>query len=236
MLHVHRISYVDKLIKVDDANVERPRRRLTQAEAKRRTRAQLLAAAAQVFARKGFAGASLEEISELAGYTTGALYYHFPNKERLFLDLLRTGLSRQLANWSGFAERVFEAADPFDELSRIAVGRSERDRELEPLQGEFWLYALRNAGAMEIFAEELRKQTRALEPIIEAAVERSGSVPGMSSEEMTIVALTLFQGLARRRRIDPDAVAEDLLARALRQLFGVATGPSARPEGGGEES
>ena len=32
--------------------------------------------------------------------------------------------------------------------------------------------------------------------------------------------LALFQGLARRRRLDPAAVPDDLLARALRWLFG----------------
>ncbi|MGN5382476.1 TetR family transcriptional regulator [Streptomyces lasalocidi] len=42
------------------------RRRLTRAEAKARTRRLLLDAAARVFARKGFAGASVEEIAESA--------------------------------------------------------------------------------------------------------------------------------------------------------------------------
>ena len=74
----------------------RPRRRLTQAEAKERTRQELVAAAARVFARKGFAGASLEEIAEAAGYSTGAVYYNFAGKEELFLELIRSGWSRQI--------------------------------------------------------------------------------------------------------------------------------------------
>ncbi|HTZ25378.1 MAG TPA: TetR family transcriptional regulator, partial [Streptosporangiaceae bacterium] len=47
----------------------RPRKRLTRAEAKARTRELLLDAAARTFARKGFAGASVEEIAEDAGFT-----------------------------------------------------------------------------------------------------------------------------------------------------------------------
>ena len=35
-----------------------------------------------------------------------------------------------------------------------------------------------------------------------------------------MVVLALFQGLARRRRLDPAAVPDDLLAQALRWLFG----------------
>ena len=67
-------------------NVPR-RRRLTRAEAKNRTRQLLLDAAAQVFARKGFAGASVEEIAEAAGYSIGAVYSNFGSKEQLFLEL-----------------------------------------------------------------------------------------------------------------------------------------------------
>ena len=35
-----------------------------------------------------------------------------------------------------------------------------------------------------------------------------------------MILLALFQGLARRRRLDPGAVPDDLLARALHWLFG----------------
>lgn len=200
-----------------------PRRRLTQAEAKARTRGRLLAAGARVFAQKGFAGASLEEIAELAGYTTGALYHHFANKEELFLELLRTGWSRQIAAWTEAVRKVFEdeTADRFEAMSRSLVERSEPDHTLEPLQGEFWLYAVRNPAAMAIFAEQLREQHDRFEPIVEAAMERDRTPPGISPDEMTTVALVLLPGLARLRRIDPSSVPDDLLARVLRRLFGI---------------
>ena len=87
------------------------RRRLSQAEAKEQTRQQLLAAAARVFAQKGFGGASLEEIAETAGYTTGALYYNFTGKEQLFLELLNVGMTRQAARRAEAALRRLFTAD-----------------------------------------------------------------------------------------------------------------------------
>ena len=56
------------------------RARLSKAEAKARTRELLLSAAARTFAKKGFAGASVDEIAEAAGYTVGALYSNFGSK------------------------------------------------------------------------------------------------------------------------------------------------------------
>jgi AcrR family transcriptional regulator len=199
----------------------RPRRRLTQAEAREQTRKALLAAAAEVFGRNGFAGASLEEIADVAGYTTGALYYHFASKQQLFLELMRTGWTRRNASWADAAARVAadETADPYAEFSRLLAQRAARGGESGPLQGEFWLYALRNPDAMAVVAEQLRDQAAGLRPAVEVLMERTGTAPGITADEMATVTMALFQGLARRRRMDPDSVPDDLFARVLRRLL-----------------
>ena len=61
------------------------RQRLSRQDRKERTRADLVAAAREVFMRRGFHGASLEEISDHAGYTKGAVYSNFAGKDELFL-------------------------------------------------------------------------------------------------------------------------------------------------------
>jgi len=48
-------------------------KRLAQQESKEVTRMRLIEAVERVFIRKGFEGASVEEISETAGYSRGAL-------------------------------------------------------------------------------------------------------------------------------------------------------------------
>ena len=54
---------------------------------KAQTRARLLEAAARVYARRGFNGATLEEVASEAGFTKGAVYAHFGSKENLLLAL-----------------------------------------------------------------------------------------------------------------------------------------------------
>lgn len=68
--------------------------------------------------------------------------------------------------------------------------------------------------------EKLREEVELLEPVIAAEMNRVGTAPGFTPAEMTTVALALFQGLTRRRRIDPDSVPDDLYARVLHRLFG----------------
>src|SRR6478752_2421839 len=60
-------------------------KRETRAEKQARTRAELLATAARIFARRGYNGASIEEIAEEAGYSHGAVYSNFDGKADLFL-------------------------------------------------------------------------------------------------------------------------------------------------------
>src|SRR5881409_2831591 len=77
--------------------------RLTRTERQAQTRADLLEAAARVFARRGFAGASVEAIAAEAGFTRGAFYSNFSSKEELFAELLQ---ERVYAIYTRMAQRL----------------------------------------------------------------------------------------------------------------------------------
>ena len=58
-------------------------------QARARNRQQrILSAAAQVFARRGYSDAAIDEIALTAGTSKGGLYFHFPGKEALLFALL----------------------------------------------------------------------------------------------------------------------------------------------------
>lgn len=63
--------------------------RRTQAQRSGETTEQLVAAARRLFAEKGFAGTSTEEIVRTASVTRGAMYHHFTSKEDLFEAVFR---------------------------------------------------------------------------------------------------------------------------------------------------
>jgi AcrR family transcriptional regulator len=52
------------------------------------TRERILDAALNIFASKGFHDTRLDEIVEESSTSKGAIYFHFPNKERLFIALV----------------------------------------------------------------------------------------------------------------------------------------------------
>src|ERR1700726_4118293 len=78
--------------------------RMTREQSKANTRERLLLAARRGFARRGFHGASVEEIASEAGFSTGALYSNFDGKEDLFLVLMEREIdehAREIADAVG---------------------------------------------------------------------------------------------------------------------------------------
>jgi AcrR family transcriptional regulator len=226
--------YSNRIYHVDDQEARPARRRLTRAEARERTREELLDAAAHVFARKGFGGASVEEIAEAAGYTTGALYSNFDSKEQLFLELASARRSRAAARRVTTIAQILDETpgdeDPIEALSRFFVELADRQRELAPLQAEFWLYAVRHPEAMGVLGARQREQVDALEPLVARAMERLDAPPGASAREVTVVVLGLVQGLVRERRTDRGSVPDHLFAEALRWVFaGLRSAPTQAP-------
>ena len=53
-----------------------------------------MAAAISVFAARGIIGASVEEICEAAGFTRGAFYSNFADKDALFLALVQQSIAK----------------------------------------------------------------------------------------------------------------------------------------------
>jgi AcrR family transcriptional regulator len=73
-----------------------PRKQPKQARAVE-TRDRILAAAARVFARHGYAAGTTNRIAEAAGLSVGSLYQYFPNKDAILLELVTAHLNEGVA-------------------------------------------------------------------------------------------------------------------------------------------
>jgi AcrR family transcriptional regulator len=69
------------------------------------TKADLLRAAAKVFARDGFEGASIADITAEAGLSSGPIYVHYGSKAELFAAVLQANADREFDTVFGDSER-----------------------------------------------------------------------------------------------------------------------------------
>jgi AcrR family transcriptional regulator len=151
------------------------RRRPTQAERSARSRSALLESAARGLSRYGFANLRLEEVAREAGYTRGALYHQFKDKE----DLALAVIDWVDENWRReVGDPAKREGDPVGELMALARGHAvfcRRDvaRVVMALRMEFSGQDSPVAHRLERVAEGSVKRIARL---VEAG-RREGSVP-----------------------------------------------------------
>jgi AcrR family transcriptional regulator len=193
--------------------------RLSRAESRERTRQELLAAAARVFAAKGFTGASVDDVAEAAGFTKGAVYSNFASKTDLMLALIQDRIRRQSQVVDAAMEGVTLEAG-FRDLDARTSGPTALDREWMMLMGEFMLYALRDERARVALAAEYERARGMVAALIASKYAESGTTPPLPPRDIAIIIESLGIGLGFQALIDPTGVSPDLQGVAVGRILG----------------
>jgi AcrR family transcriptional regulator len=193
----------------------------TQGERRAETRTRLLDAAAELFASRGVEGSSIDAIAELAGRTSGAVYDHFGGKEGLLFALLEGWVD----DVSAVIGAELAAATTLDErvaaLWRNVVDPPAGDGRWIELEHELWSYAARNPEARRHLARRYRAAWNGVDG---AAGEWVGAGASVGP-----AVIGLLLGLEMMRRVDPDAVTDELAVAALRGVMTSARTREATP-------
>jgi AcrR family transcriptional regulator len=189
---------------------------LTAERRRQQTREYLLQAAAQVFAERGFYAATLDEVAATAGFTKGAVYSNFKNKEDLFLALLEDSYAREMTALRATIERsdVPPEARIGDFVSLIG-GELDRAPNMGALYLEFHLYALRNPAARARMNELEQEDIRAIAEILEVEREQRGVEVEEPAEQTARIIVALFRGISMMRTANPEVAGEELLEAAI---------------------
>ena len=195
-------------------------RRTRDARAEKRdARADLIAAALEVFARRGYRDSSVDEIAEVAGYSKGAIYWHFDGKDDLFLAVLEERVDRP---WLEGIELLASAPPELDmsvEGSRVFAELLERERPALLLDQEYWSQAARDPKLRARYARRQRRMRTALAKALSARLEHLGAPPAQDDAAFAASVIALARGLAQEKLIDPDAAPDDQLGRMLAMLY-----------------
>lgn len=100
--------------------------RLTREQSQALTREKLLASASEMVARDGYSGASIERIAEEAGFSKGAFYSNFANKEDIFLQLLERNAGGDVVE---LTERLRSIDEPKDVIESLCEWANQRAKD-----------------------------------------------------------------------------------------------------------
>jgi AcrR family transcriptional regulator len=193
---------------------------LTPERRRAMTRQHLLDAAAIVFARHGFHGATLDEVATTAGFSKGAVYSNFKSKDDLFLELLDDRIDREFAVVSEILESgSHEMADQFPRIRALFRSDTFWSEDFVTLWLEFVLYARRNPEARAKLAASAQRSRALVQQLIEHEYAAVGASTNYPTDHLAEISRALFNGLGMDRLVNPSAVTDELLDTTLTFLY-----------------
>lgn len=136
------------------------------------TRNRLLDATRDVVATKGYHGASVEEICEAAGFTRGAFYSNYADKDEIVLALLEREQARIFATMH--EESGLRTGSTLEATIEALLAAQEPDRELFLLQAEISLLALRTPEFARVAAKAEHMFFSRVRDTLAAGLDRLG--------------------------------------------------------------
>jgi AcrR family transcriptional regulator len=175
------------------------------------TRTALLGAGARVFTRRGLYGATIREIVQEAGFTAPVLYYHFHDKQALYVELIRAGARRY---WAILEEELDGTVGAIDRLrgfarAGIRFGNEDRNR-LRVLYAE--IFGPRGPRELKLGLDELRARSIDFLEEILAFGKRSGEIAVDDVARARRLFGAILSGLLVEQALQPEV---DLLDSSL---------------------
>ncbi len=195
------------------------RTRAARAEA-REARAELLNAAIRVFARRGYRAAGVDEIAAEAGYSKGALYWHFAGKADLLDALLDERVDAPMREKVALLASAPPEQDMSVEASKTFGRQVARQRDALLLEREYWSLAIRDPELRKRYAERQAELRRELASAMEARAQHLGT-PDLTlpAEDVARIVMSIIGGLTVDELIEPGSVRPELLGEALAVIY-----------------
>lgn len=175
------------------------RRRRTRTEQQAETRTRLLDAAESLFASSGIGQTSIEEICDAAGYSRGAFYSNFEDRDDLVMALLERHQNRSMDEVQEIYDR---GADGF--LAGLMEREQQTPDERAAVSMEYVLYAARSPEGRTKLADLNRGMTDRMADLAMASLTQLGAAEVTTGEQAAKILLALDEGYALLRLIDPD--------------------------------
>ncbi|MEA2167792.1 MAG: hypothetical protein QOF76_1092 [Solirubrobacteraceae bacterium] len=179
-------------------------------------RAELLDAALRVFARRGLRAAGVDEIAEEAGYSKGALYWHFAGKEALLLALIEERVDAPTRELVAAAAGAPPERDMSLVVADALLRRLAEDRDALLLAREYWSLALRDGELRERYIARQADLHAALSAALEARARHLGApITKAGARAAARLALGAVDALVADALLDPGSVTRAAISESF---------------------
>lgn len=183
------------------------------------TRARLLDAAREEFLATGYRGATLDAIAARAGFTKGALYWHFPNKQALFLALVADSIAANFARIEDLLARHGDDPAALGDALGAYVDDFDEDQSLPVLGVEMEIESRGDPSFRAQHRDLIEQHESAIASFLDHYFKATGTRPVMPIDQLTATLIALFKGFALSRHNRSDMPVGS--SSAVRLLLGL---------------
>lgn len=189
-------------------------------------RAEILAAAEEVFNETGYAETTVDAVAERAGISKGSIYNYFESKEALFKQVFDHVVAGEWADVDEMLREPATACRRMEQIIEYWYGRLGYFRQIGRLVLEFWAIAAgeRREGEIAQSLEDLYTRThRTVTSIIAQGVDDGEFDPRFDPDLTAMLILAMLDGIEIQSilhnglRIDPEFL-DALKRNVLRSL------------------
>ncbi|MBN1201787.1 MAG: TetR/AcrR family transcriptional regulator [Anaerolineae bacterium] len=185
-------------------------------------RSQIIQAAFQAFAQKGYDKTSMDDIVQQSGLSKGTLYWHFKNKHDLFLAVMDTTMQQMstgLETLIGQTELL--AAERLCTLFRRLIEFVENNKQVFGLMVNAFFQSSQSDAAQDIMWQAYRQYADLIEVLIQQGID-SGEFREVDTHNVAIMLMAAGDGIAMYTLLDPDwdlhATSEALMELTIKGL------------------
>jgi AcrR family transcriptional regulator len=183
------------------------------------SRAELIDAAAAVFAERGYDAASVDEVIRWAGLSKGTFYYNFSGKDDLFRAVLEDRVDRPAR---ALMELTANAPGDTPTSATVSAGLADvlrNERSLLLLLHEYWSQAARDEQLAQRYREREAALRAALAHTLRERHRHTGVALTVDADRLATAFIALAQGLALESIVDPQAVDDALFGDLLALVY-----------------
>ena len=154
---------------------------------------QIITAAEDVFTKKGFAEARMDDIAEETGLSKGTLYNYFKSKDDLIIAILDRIFQREFRAFEQNDLSTMGATETIDLFVDTVAKDIKLMLKLMPVAYEFLALAFRNKTVQKALKVYVNRYMDILVPIIESGID-SGEFKEVDPKEVAIAMGAILEG------------------------------------------
>ncbi|MGA2665058.1 MAG: TetR/AcrR family transcriptional regulator [Nitrososphaerales archaeon] len=203
-----RYSYILIKYLINTERIQLPRTEQANRQIREETTEKILAAAREVFARKGNA-AKMSDVASEAGISPGLAYHYFPSKDAIFLALVRQSI-RPTDELLAIVQRI--PGTPRDRLKRIVTSMLERRRK-DPEFYRFFYQAANSDSLPTDLREQIERQGLFFREFMRGLIvegQAKGEIANDDPDKLASALLACVDGLSRVAQLSPEEVEKQM--------------------------